>query len=457
MIKPGLIRWCIIPLLVLVMAGCTGSNESNPPTVSGVAAAGSVLVGTVHLKDSSVPAKELSMPIAADGSFLFDLSGLTAPYILNATGTANGRNFMLYSFAPTAGIANINPLSSLAVTLANGSDDLQSLYSSPELAKMLVIMNSLPSTISTVQTALYPTLAKFGADAVNFISAPYLANHQGIDLFLDNAAISTSNGTVFLYDRTSSNVVQVSFSGFMAGSYDFVLNPVTTATVFISPALTHLNTNASKTFTANVIGSNDQSVTWSIVEDSGGSITGDGVYTAPATAGTYHVMATSAADSTKSATAAIVVGGAMGSIQIVPSGSGEYTVMGSNFSNVGGVEVTITYDPNYLVNPRITQGPMLAGTMFIPNLRYMTNSVKIAAMSLRAISGSGTLAIITFDLLGAAPNTPVITSAKLSPANPASLPVSSDVPVPPVDKPPSSSAGGSVPAARASGSGASPP
>ncbi len=50
-------------------------------------------------------------------------------------------------------------------------------------------------------------------------------------------------------------------------------------------------------------------VFWNVVESSkGGSIASNGVYTAPETAGTYHVMAVSATDPSKSATVTITVG-----------------------------------------------------------------------------------------------------------------------------------------------------
>jgi hypothetical protein len=48
-------------------------------------------------------------------------------------------------------------------------------------------------------------------------------------------------------------------------------------------------------------------VTWSVQEQSGGTIDSSGVYTAPATEGTYRVIATSQADSTKTATATVTV------------------------------------------------------------------------------------------------------------------------------------------------------
>jgi hypothetical protein len=48
-------------------------------------------------------------------------------------------------------------------------------------------------------------------------------------------------------------------------------------------------------------------VTWSVQEAGGGTVSAAGVYTAPATTGTYHVVATSVADTTKNATATVTV------------------------------------------------------------------------------------------------------------------------------------------------------
>ena len=61
-------------------------------------------------------------------------------------------------------------------------------------------------------------------------------------------------------------------------------------------------------FTAAVTGSTVTSVTWSIQEGaSGGTVNSAGLYTAPGSSGTYHVVVRSVADSTKSATATVTV------------------------------------------------------------------------------------------------------------------------------------------------------
>jgi chemotaxis response regulator CheB len=66
--------------------------------------------------------------------------------------------------------------------------------------------------------------------------------------------------------------------------------------------------NHSQTFTASVLNASNPGVTWSVREGSnGGSVTSGGVYTAPSAAGTYHVVATSQQDTSKTATATVTV------------------------------------------------------------------------------------------------------------------------------------------------------
>ncbi|HJU83754.1 MAG TPA: hypothetical protein VJ600_06065 [Holophagaceae bacterium] len=80
---------------------------------------------------------------------------------------------------------------------------------------------------------------------------------------------------------------------------------VTSTSTAPTPTVT---TGGTLTFTATVSGSSNTTVTWSVQEGAaGGSITSGGVYTAPATSGTYHVVATPAADPTKAKTTAVTV------------------------------------------------------------------------------------------------------------------------------------------------------
>lgn len=74
--------------------------------------------------------------------------------------------------------------------------------------------------------------------------------------------------------------------------------------VTISPTGATLGIGESQAFTATVTGATNTTVTWSA---SGGTITSNGIYTAPNTAGLYTVTATSNADTTKSASVTVTV------------------------------------------------------------------------------------------------------------------------------------------------------
>jgi hypothetical protein len=94
------------------LAGCGGGgggDDAAPAnTVSGIVSAGAVLSGTVYLTDSSSQPKSLFTAIAADGSYSFDVTGMTKPYLLKAFGTASGQYYTLYALAADKGTTNIN-------------------------------------------------------------------------------------------------------------------------------------------------------------------------------------------------------------------------------------------------------------------------------------------------------------------------------------------------------------
>jgi hypothetical protein len=78
--------------------------------------------------------------------------------------------------------------------------------------------------------------------------------------------------------------------------------------VALSPLAPSVSAGGTVQFTATVTGSSDTGVTWAVTEGSaGGTVSSSGLYQAPALAGAFHVVATSAADGTKKATATVTV------------------------------------------------------------------------------------------------------------------------------------------------------
>lgn len=310
--------------IVSGMAGCGGGGSSssspNPgttptasQTVSGVAATGAPISGTIYLKDSSNPAVVKNTTTNADGSFSFDVTGLTAPFMLKAVGTSSGQNYTLYSVAGAPGVANINPLSHLAVVKANGGVDPAALYNNLTREQAQAIKTALETVIPQIQAMLLQVLSQYGVTTTHFIKDAYTANHMGLDLLLDMIDIVVNNGILTMTNKVSgATILTTTLTGNTLNGQVVTANiptvPTQTAgTVYVYPASATLSTSGTAKFKSFVIGSMNQSVTWSVVETGGGSITSAGIYTAPATAGTYHVKATSVADSSKSATATVLV------------------------------------------------------------------------------------------------------------------------------------------------------
>jgi hypothetical protein len=85
--------------------------------------------------------------------------------------------------------------------------------------------------------------------------------------------------------------------------------PKVAVTVVVQPSTAGVLPGGTQAFTAQVTGAQDQAVIWWVLEgDAGGTIDTAGHYTAPATPGTYHVVAMRLATPAVSGTAAVVVG-----------------------------------------------------------------------------------------------------------------------------------------------------
>ena len=187
--------------------GGSGVVIAKADTVSGVAAAGAPLAGTVILKDASSITKQLSTPPAVDGSFSFNVSGLTPPFLLQASGMAGGNNYTFYSLAATGGNCNINPLTHFAVTMANGGQDLAVIFAAPTPAKMVAIANALPAAVTSIKTELSPLFNRVGVSPVNVMTDQMAANGQGIDMLFDLVSITVSDGSVSIANKADAATI----------------------------------------------------------------------------------------------------------------------------------------------------------------------------------------------------------------------------------------------------------
>ena len=121
---------------------------------------------------------------------------------------------------------------------------------------------------------------------------------------------------------------------------------------------------------------------------------------------------------------------AVSSITLSQSGENQFLLQGNGIENAAGMEFNISYNSASMHNPRVTEGPLIAGAMtaFNPNV---PGSVRMVIISLTPIRGSGVIATLTFDRIGSSPGDINFLSVQLADIRGKQLPVSARISEPP--------------------------
>src|SRR5690606_12555137 len=101
-------RACLLPLTIaaaVTLAACGGGGGGGGSkagggashVISGAAAVGIPLVGTVTVKDANGVTRTTN--IGNNGSYAVDVSGMTAPFVFRAEGTVGGTTYVVHSAA----------------------------------------------------------------------------------------------------------------------------------------------------------------------------------------------------------------------------------------------------------------------------------------------------------------------------------------------------------------------
>jgi len=176
-------------MLSLNFYGCSSSSDSisstkdNSLVLSGTASEGAVIAGQkVTLKDANGTTKEGTTD--ANGVYSFDVTSLTAPFILEITGT----NGTYVSFAQDAGTANINPITTMVLVLATGDPDVSALFTDSDLNSIKANYEAKADLVTeSLETALS------GYNAENYFTGT-ITPGEGMDALFDTLLI-TFNAT----------------------------------------------------------------------------------------------------------------------------------------------------------------------------------------------------------------------------------------------------------------------
>lgn len=178
-------------LAAAMLAACGGGDgggtaaPNNPPVVAtvqitGLAATGAAMPNAT-VTGINARGERATAQTNASGNFTLNIAD-GAPYILSVADAA-GRAW--YSYAQAAGVANINPLTTLALLQANGNKplaDLATAWSTRQLTATQVL-----DAAKVVNANLAPVMQGRGINpaAANPFTINFTANGSGFDAVLD--------------------------------------------------------------------------------------------------------------------------------------------------------------------------------------------------------------------------------------------------------------------------------
>ncbi len=184
--------------------GNGNGNGSQAVQISGVAAVGAPLVGTVTVKDALGATR--TAVIGTNGSYSIDVSGMTAPFVFRAEGSANGIHAIVHSVATAAdldGRINVTQLTDLIVSniagqLAQNYFDRFEQGGNAALATPALV----DAEVAKLKEKLLPVLSALGVDAaIDLLRTAFTPLADPLDKALDLIRVS--------YD-TDANVATIS-------------------------------------------------------------------------------------------------------------------------------------------------------------------------------------------------------------------------------------------------------
>lgn len=215
----------LLAVTTLLLSACGGDGDGSPAPstmLSGTAAAGAPIIGSVTIKDSTAPtALTKTVSIAADGKYTVDVSGMMAPYMVRADGYVGGNEYHLYSAGTAAdvgGTINVTPLTDLIVANIAGSV-AKTYFDNGSFSGLTAAQLSTES--EALKAKLLPVLQAVGvSDSIDLLRASFSTDHTGLDAALDVLRVTTDTNTgvatitnIITQQQMTSNVTTGTYTG----------------------------------------------------------------------------------------------------------------------------------------------------------------------------------------------------------------------------------------------------
>lgn len=211
-------RFSSLPILVLtgsalLLSACGGGggDTTAPVPLSGTVAVGAPLANAdVSIKGAN--GGTASAITDANGDYTADIAGLTAPFMVRASGLSAGVPTELFSVATSAtATLNVTPLTTALTTQVLGTAPAQAFEQASAIAAVNATTLNLAKT--RLVQALEDVLVQLGKTPANVdpFTTPFRADNTGLDKLLDLVAFETSavspGGPMLIQDKSSGRSV----------------------------------------------------------------------------------------------------------------------------------------------------------------------------------------------------------------------------------------------------------
>lgn len=171
----------------------TAATTPTTTTLSGTAATGAALAGAkITVKDSKGASKTATAD--ADGNFSVDVTGMTAPLIIQAVSQDGGKTFYAISQAiPESNVINVTSITD-SLARASGSSP-STLFADPVATLASVDFAKVKTAQDNLKTALSDYMAKLSVSStIDLTSTAFSADNSKVDALLD--CLSNASGVL---------------------------------------------------------------------------------------------------------------------------------------------------------------------------------------------------------------------------------------------------------------------
>ncbi len=374
-----------LTVLLTSCGGVSASNDSGNPSATVAIAA--VTPATATLAPGATQQFQTAVTGASNTAVVWQVNGVAGGAASSGTISASG----LYT-AP----ATISQSTQFTITAMAAADNSKT-------AKASVTVNPASSS-QVIGVAISPASASVTTNATRQFSATVSgSSDQSVTWSVDGS--NGGNATV-----GSISVAGLYTAPSVAGTHtitatsvaDNTKNAKATVTVnaasavVVSPASAAIAVSTTQQFTASISGNSNTTFTWSVDGVSGGNaslgtISASGLYTAPATAGTHSITATSASNQAQSGSGSVAVVSltlSPTSATVVPDGTRQFT---ANLQDAGNDSVSWSVDG--VANGNTTVGTISASGLYTAPDSVGNHTVTAISAEIPTLSANSSVSV----------------------------------------------------------------